>query len=142
MASQTIPSLPAAVSLNGTELAWAVQSGTDVRVTTGQIAALANGAGPVALPIGPMTLNGVKITTAYNVQPTDVIIEATAAAGVPTLPTAVGISFQCYIFKNNSGSSITPVTTSSQTIDGAAPAAVANHGVLRVFSDGANWQTF
>ena len=111
MALETIPSLPAATSLNGTELLWSVQSGTDKRVTTGQIAALANGAGPVALPIGPLTLNGVKITTAYNVQATDVIIEATAAGGVPTLPTAVGISFQCYIFKNASGSTITPATT-------------------------------
>lgn len=141
MASQTIPSLPAATSLNGTELLWAVQSGTDKRVSTGQLATLANGGGTVALPI-PIKFNGVTITTAYNVQVTDGIILATASAGVPTFPTAVGIQYQAFIFKNASGSSITPATTSSQTIDGAAPVALANHGVLRIFSDGTNWQTF
>jgi hypothetical protein len=47
-----------------------------------------------------------------------------------------------FIWKNNSGSAITPATTSSQTIDGAAPASLANKGVLRIYSDGANWQTW
>jgi hypothetical protein len=40
MANQTIPNLPAAVSLNGTEQIWANQAGTDVRITTTQIATL------------------------------------------------------------------------------------------------------
>jgi hypothetical protein len=84
----------------------------------------------------------VTITTAYNVLVTDFIITATNTAGVPTFPTAVGALGQMYIFKNNSGGSITPVTTSSQTIDGSAPAALADKGVLRIYSDGANWQTW
>ena len=43
MASQTIPNLPAAISLNGTEQLWAVQSNADVRVTIAQIAAFFGG---------------------------------------------------------------------------------------------------
>ena len=40
MSNQTIPNLTAATSLNGAEQLYAVQAGTDVRLTTAQIAAL------------------------------------------------------------------------------------------------------
>lgn len=59
MATSTIPSLPAATSLNGTELLWAVQSGTDVRVTSGQIATL----GFVSVTLSPLTVGTLPAAT-------------------------------------------------------------------------------
>ena len=92
---------------------------------------------------GGMTHGIQIITAAYAVLTTDYIIHSnTNAAAVPTFPTAVGRIGQKFIWKNNSGSAITPVTTSSQTIDGAAPVSLANKGVLRIYSDGANWQSW
>jgi hypothetical protein len=66
MANTTIPNLPAAISLNGSEQLEAVQSGTSVRVTAQQIADLAqNTQGTVtqintagALVGGPITTTG------------------------------------------------------------------------------------
>ena len=43
MANQTIPNLPAATTVAGTEQIWAVQNGTDVRLTPAQLAAYYNG---------------------------------------------------------------------------------------------------
>ena len=132
-----IPNYPRVTNLTGNELTIGVQSGTTVAITTGQIANLKSSFAPATGPFAVTT-----ITAAYAVQLTDFVILATNAAGVPTFPTAVGNSGIPYIFKNNSGSSITPATTGGQTIDGGAPSAIANHGVLRIFSDGANWQTW
>lgn len=132
-----IANLPAAVSLNGNEEIPAVQAGTGVRLTTNQIASYARTFSP-----GQQTFGVTTITAAYAVQLTDQVLLATASGGVPTFPTAVGNLGQAFIFKNASGSSITPATTGGQTIDGSAPAAVANHGVLRIFSDNANWQSW
>ena len=66
MANTTIPNLPAAVSLDGTEQLEVVQNGTSKRVTADQIAALAeNTQGTVtqintggALVGGPITTTG------------------------------------------------------------------------------------
>lgn len=132
-----ITNLPQATSLNGTETVPGVQSGTTVRILVSMIAAFARTFSP-----GQQTFGVMTITTAYAVLLSDQVILATAAAGVPTFPTAVGNLGQAYIFKNASGSSITPVTTGSQTIDGSAPASLANHGVLRIFSDNTNWQSW
>jgi hypothetical protein len=137
MADRTIPSLPAATSLNGTEQVPLIQAGADVRATTAQLAQFARTFSP-----GQQTFGVTTITTAYAVLATDQVILATAAAGVPTFPTAVGALGQAFIFKNASGSSITPATTGGQTIDGSAPGAITNHSVLRIFSDNANWQTW
>ena len=130
-----ITNYPQTTSLNGSETVPGVQAGTTVKIPVSQIGNFARTFTP-----GNQTFAVTTITAAYAVQATDQVILATAAAGVPTFPTAVGIIGQAYIFKNNSGSSITPATTSSQTIDGSAPASLANHGVLRIFSDNANWQ--
>jgi hypothetical protein len=137
MADRTIPSLPAATSLSGTEQVPLIQAGADVRATTAQLAQFARTFSP-----GEQTFGVTTITTAYAVLLTDQVILATAAAGVPTFPTAVGALGQAFIFKNASGSSITPATTGGQTIDGSAPGAITNHSVLRIFSDNANWQSW
>lgn len=60
--------------------------------------------------------------------------------GTPTLPTAVG-NTNHYTLKNISNSSITPTTTSSQTIDGTTPAAITSGSTSRLVSDGSNWRT-
>lgn len=101
---------------------------------------------------GPITPTSVALAMSRSIAPSataltlaapagqDVVTILTAAAAVPTLPTAVGNSTH-YTIKNNSGGSITPATTSSQTIDGVAPAALANKAAVRLISDGANWLT-
>lgn len=92
---------------------------------------------------GGRVYSNTIITNSYNVLASDYFVVATSSSGVPTFPTAAGITGQAYVFKNNSGSSITPATTSSQTIDGSAPAALANHGTLKIFSDGTgNWSSW
>jgi hypothetical protein len=138
MAITPIPQLGfQTVSLNGSEVVPGAQGGASCHIPVWQIAAFARTFSP-----GQQNFGGIVITAAYAVQLSDQLIMATTAAGVPTFPSAVGIMWQAYIFKNNSGSSITPATTSSQTIDGSAPASLANHGVLRIFSDNTNWQTW
>lgn len=132
-----ITNYPQATSLNGTETVPGVQSGSTVKILVSMIAAFARTFSP-----GNQTFGITTITSAYSSKLSDQVILATNAAGVPTLPTAVGIAGQAFIFKNNSGSSITPATTGGQTIDGSSPSSVANHGVLRVFSDGANYQSW
>lgn len=52
MPYETIPQLPSAVALDGTEQAWVVQNGADVRTTTATIARLGGGVGPAGPP-GP-----------------------------------------------------------------------------------------
>ena len=132
-----ITNYPQATALTGNETVPGVQSGTTVKILVSMIAAFARTFSP-----GNQTFAVTTITTAYAVQLTDQVILATNAAGVPTFPTAVGALGQSFIFKNASGSSITPATTGGQTIDGSAPASLANHGVLRIFSDNVNWQTW
>jgi len=132
-----ITNYPQTTSLNGSETVPGVQAGTTVKIPVSQIASFARTFSP-----GQQTFGVVTITSAYAVLLTDQVILATNAAGVPTFPTAVGALGQAFIFKNASGSSITPATTGGQTIDGSAPASLANHGVLRIFSDNANWQTW
>lgn len=132
-----IANYPQTTSLNGTEVVVGLQSGTTVKIPVSQIATVARSFPPSTAPFEVKT-----IVAAYAVQLTDFVILATNAAGVPTFPSAVTAVNLPYIFKNNSGSSITPATTGGQTIDGSSPAAVTNHSVLRIFSDGANWQTW
>ena len=133
-----IPNYPQTTSLSGAETVVGVQSGTTVKIPISQIASFSRTFSPSGINFGPPT----QIVAAYAVQLSDSIILATGAAGVPTFPTAAGFGGLSYIFKNASGSSITPLTTSSQTIDGSPPASLANHGVLRIFSDNTNWQTW
>jgi hypothetical protein len=61
--------------------------------------------------------------------------------GTPTLPSAALVGGNQYTLKNIRATTVTPATTSSQTIDGAAPAAIAANGITRLVSDGSNWRT-
>lgn len=115
---------------------------TDAMITNGEAHLYTGPAVPatVALALSRATTTTAVAVTLPAPTGQDVVVILTNAAAVPTLPTAVGNSTH-YTIKNSSGSSITPVTTSAQTIDALAPVALANKGVLRVLSDGANWVT-
>lgn len=67
MANTTITNLPMAISLTGTEQMEAVQSGSSVRVTTSQIAGLANTgfiSGPTT--VSPSTSTGTSGTIRWD----------------------------------------------------------------------------
>lgn len=63
MGNTTIPNLPAAISLNGTEQFWAVQNGADVRITTAQIAGVSLGAPIHQEPLTVTAPNTLSSTT-------------------------------------------------------------------------------
>ena len=68
MANQIIPNLTAALSLTGQEQIWAVQNGSDVRLTTGQIAALAVVGGVIS--IESVTVTGLNTLAPLVYTPT------------------------------------------------------------------------
>lgn len=87
--------------------------------------------------------------TTYTITQNDYIIEYTSltTGRTVTLPTAVGITGQEYIIKDGTGgaatNNITIATTSAQTIDGSSTKVInSNYGVVRLYSNGANWLTF
>jgi hypothetical protein len=82
-------------------------------------------------------------TANYTVSATDHFVICTTNSFTVTLPTAVGITGREYIIKGGTTSkTITLATTSSQTIDGAAPGSISGFGVTRLVSNGANWLTW
>jgi hypothetical protein len=94
----------------------------------------------------------VKRTTVadanYTILSTDYLIVYTSltTGRTATLPTAVSITGREYVVKDETGSAgtnnITIATTGGQTIDGAATKVInANYGVVKVYSNGANWFT-
>jgi hypothetical protein len=81
---------------------------------------------------------GVSRYTANFTAPTAAFDDGTA--GTVTLPTAV-LNKNLYTIKNVSAAATTLATTSSQTINGAVPAALAVNAQIQLFSDGNNWRT-
>lgn len=84
----------------------------------------------------------VEKTGNYTLTINDYLVDCTSGSFTITLPTAVGITGRIYIIANTGAGTITMATTSSQTIDGAAPGSVAAAGRLRVMSNGSNWISF
>lgn len=89
---------------------------------------------------GAVTTGYVEKTGDYAIGANDHTVNLTSGSHTFTLPTAVGIAGQEYIFKNTGGGTLTEATTSSQTIDGSAPGTVST--VKRYKSTGANWITW
>lgn len=127
----------------GVEIRKIVSSTQTIRLGTATAAGLpATGA---VGPAGPdFTVTTVK-TADYTAAAGELVRVSTAAAHTITLPTAVGIAGQRIAVKDVTGAgaatnNITIATTSAQTIDGAAPAAItADRGARLYVSDGANW---
>lgn len=88
---------------------------------------------------GSLALAYVAKTADYTLTATDYTVNVTANSPTITLPTAVGITGRVYVIKNTGLGVVTLATTSSQTIDGAAPGTVIAGGVSVLQSDGANW---
>lgn len=102
------------------------------------------------LPSSVVTGNSVTKTSTYAIQTTDqvVLVDATSSSFTVTLPTAVGFS-SIYSLKaiTTNNNIVTVQTTSSQTIDGAAPpiqlgiqASGATWQSVGLVSDGSNWR--
>ncbi len=80
-------------------------------------------------------------TGSYTLVAFDDIVTFNTASGTATLPTAASLTGRTFTIKNLNATALPIATTSSETIDGAAPGTVAQWGVLRVVSDGTNWLT-
>lgn len=94
--------------------------------------------------IGGGQINASVVKTAdYTLTSTDYVVYADTGLNsiTLTLPTAVGRNGQAYIIKKRALANTMNInTTSSQTIDGAASLAItAQYTVIKVISDGANW---
>lgn len=102
-----------------------------------------------------ITLNSaviVRRTTvadiAYTILTTDFVVAYTSltTARTTTLPTAVGVTGQMYVIKDEAGTAltnnITIATTASQTIDGSSTKVIITaYGSVTLYSNGANWFT-
>jgi hypothetical protein len=95
-------------------------------------------------PAGSVAITAA--TTTYSILTTDDVITCSGASFTLTLPTAVGVAGKQYTIKHL-GTSLTQVytlnTTSAQTIGGVASGAYAlytNQELIKIISDGANWQ--
>ena len=85
MAYKQIPNLPAAIALNGTEELEAVQAGTSVRTTTGQIASLAGPAPTVLLNVPPGTVLGRFVGAGTGIaQNLPIAVDASGNVGIGT----------------------------------------------------------
>lgn len=89
--------------------------------------------------IAGLRVGYVAKTADYTLANTDLVCDVTSGSPTITLPTAGLGSGTMFIIKNSGAGTVTLATTSSQTIDGAAPGTVAAGGVIRLVSTGANW---
>jgi hypothetical protein len=90
---------------------------------------------------GGLSVAYVAKTADYTITEGDVVVDVTANSPTITLPTAVGVDLahQAVIIKNSGAGTVTLATTSSQTIDGAAPGTLAAGEAITLVSTGANW---
>lgn len=85
------------------------------------------------------SVSTVTSSTTLGAAPSTDYIVFVGAGGAPTLPTAVG-NTNCYTIKNTHTDDRTVLTTSSQTIDGAANLVIKPTESFNLISDGANWR--
>ena len=101
-----------------------------------------------ASPNSPLHVNGatafayVAKTANYTLTAADRFIECTTGSFTITFPTSVGIPGRTYTIDNSGAGTITLATTSSQTIDGAAPGSLTAGQKITVYSNGANWRSY
>lgn len=102
----------------------------------------ADGTGAVVNLKGGQIRPYVSKTADYTLTRNDYAVDVTANSVNITLPTAVGFTGQIFYIKNSGTGTVTMLTTSSQTIDGAASGTVLlyQYDCLTVMSDNANWK--
>lgn len=112
---------------------------------TGINTTYAGSVGIIMVPTSTFSVGGsfgiayVAKTGNYTLTISDQTVDNTTGSNTMTLPTAVGIAGRIYTIKNTGAGTVTLATTSSQTIDGAAPGTVAAGSVINLESNGANW---
>jgi len=134
MAVSQIPNLPPAISLNGTEQVEAVQSGTSVRITTRQIANLAENYGAPVL-----------YSANFTVADTDGwIIVNQAGTTTVTLPSPSAIVGRVLTIKTIQAQAVNSATTNVVArIGGPAGTAIlpATDGAwATLVANGTNWE--
>jgi len=94
---------------------------------------------------GSLHLVYLALTSARTLDATDYLVNCTSGTFAVTLPTAVGYPGKIYNIKNSGTGVITPLTTSSQTIDGNMTTngtlALNQYDEIEIMSNGANWIT-
>lgn len=113
---------------------YTVQNGAYGASPTGGLAKMAV-PGSIALPY-------VAKTGTYPLTIDDFYVNCTSNSFTVTLPSAVTANMRMYIIRNSGAGTITIATTSSQTIDGSAPGTLTQGQMIRVISNGANWNTW
>lgn len=92
-----------------------------------------NGFGGITLPYSAKT--GTATLTS-----SDYVVEATSGTFTITLPTAVGISGQLYVIKNNGTGTVTVTPAGMEKIDGYSMAILKpGHSCITIQSNGTNW---
>jgi hypothetical protein len=83
----------------------------------------------------------VAKTANYTLTGADHTVNVTANSPTITLPTAGNAAGRTYVITNSGAGTVTLATTSSQTIDGAAPGTLVASAKITVQSNGSNWIT-
>jgi len=157
-ADSTVTNLPAASTLDGTELLLGVQSGASKKITGNQVKTLigttvTTSCGITGGTISPGqtgTIKGAPSARAVNTT-SDTVLAAdcgafitytNASATAITLPQATG-SFTAGFFTTiiNEGAGVVTITPTTSTIDGQASLTLAQYSGVDIFSDGTNYFT-
>ena len=114
MTTVTIPNLPVAIALSGSEQMEAVQGGVSSRITTAQIAGLAVGGTypPAGIPISTGSAWGLSYTTSGTGQVLALATGATIDTATITTPTISGGSASSMSYSTGSITGSTIATTS------------------------------
>ena len=131
--------------LSGTVAIGDDSAGTGAVVTADNQFVLGTALHSVRVPgrtttLGGRVVNLTQTATDRSIGAGDHVVAFTSSA-TATLPTATTAGQTHVIKAAGAGVTVTLATTSSQTIDGAAPGTVPPWGKVTVVADGANWIT-
>lgn len=140
MAVIQIPNLPAAIALTGAEQLEAVQGGTSVRITTGQIAALVSSIVYSAVPVTKTADFSLAATDmiVINNKATNCVVTMLDAALYPG-KVVTFLNYQAVTLSSSSsaaGFAIVPITGAAA---GTSILAATDGAWATVVSNGTNW---
>ena len=136
MANETIPNLPAATSLTGSEQFWAVQNGQDVKVSTTQIVGFGGLGSTVEVPSGGTGVTEIQNNALVIGQGTNPIATITPGTTGQFLTAQTNGAPQWSTFVP--GASVSNITFGSTGLTPSSPTSgsVSVGGVLNVASGG------